>query len=239
MFDQKLYTQGNEPDLLAAYTYIYTGRQDRTAERVRTILAGEYHTGRGGLPGNDDAGTMSSWYVWSAIGLYPLAGQPIYFIGSPIFASSTIHLGSGKTFTVRAINNGAVAKYVQSAELNGKPLHRAWLTHSKSLPGEHSACTWANILRTGIRICHPGVTSLVLDVLPENRRMLGIIDRRWPDAPRERTRDAIVIRPAITPGQAAARGTVPAVRQAAVSRPARRRPACTQPICSLTSPSPR
>ncbi len=59
------------------------------------------------------------------------------------------------------------------------------------------------------RAARRGVTSLVLDVLPENRRMLGIIDRRWPDAPRERTRDAIVIRPAITPGQAAARGTVP------------------------------
>ena len=61
------------------------------------------------------------------------------------------------------------------------------------------------------RAARRGVTSLVLDVLPENRRMLGIIDRRWPDAPRERTRDAIVIRPAITPGQAAARGTVPAL----------------------------
>jgi putative alpha-1,2-mannosidase len=52
---------------------------------VRTLLAKEYHTGRASLPGNDDAGTMSSWYVWSSIGLYPLAGQPIYFIGSPIF----------------------------------------------------------------------------------------------------------------------------------------------------------
>lgn len=61
------------------------------------------------------------------------------------------------------------------------------------------------------RAARRGITSLVLDVLPGNSRMLGIIDRRWPEAPRERTRDAIVIRPAITAGQAAARGTVPAL----------------------------
>jgi predicted alpha-1,2-mannosidase len=99
LFDKSLYTQGNEPDLLAAYTYIYMGRQDRTAERTRAILASEYHTGRGGLPGNDDAGTMSSWFIWTSIGLYPLAGQPIYFIGSPIFSKSTLHLSGGKSFS--------------------------------------------------------------------------------------------------------------------------------------------
>jgi len=135
LFDEGLYTQGNEPDLLAAYTYIYMGRQDRTAERVRAILAKEYHTGRAGLPGNDDAGTMSSWYVWSSIGLYPLAGQPVYFVGSPIFSKVTIHLAGDKTFSVRCANISASAKYVQSAELNGKPLHRAWLTHQEIVAG--------------------------------------------------------------------------------------------------------
>lgn len=135
LFDRGLYTQGNEPDLLAAYTYIYLGRQDRTAERVRAILAKEYHTGRGGLPGNDDAGTMSSWYVWSAIGLYPLAGQPIYFIASPIFTRTSIHLAGGKRFTVTAPGSSAAAKYVQRAELNGKPLRRAWLTHNEIVAG--------------------------------------------------------------------------------------------------------
>jgi predicted alpha-1,2-mannosidase len=135
LFDKGLYTQGNEPDLLAAYTYIYLGRQDRTAERVRAILAKEYHTGRAGLPGNDDAGTMSSWYIWSSIGLYPLAGQPIYFIGSPIFSKATLHLGEKGTFSIRAIGASAENKYVQSAELNGKPLHRAWLTHAEIAAG--------------------------------------------------------------------------------------------------------
>jgi putative alpha-1,2-mannosidase len=78
---------------------------------------------------------MSSWFVWSSIGLYPLAGQPIYFIGSPIFTSATIHLGNGETFSIRTTNTGASAKYVQSAELNGKPLHRAWLTHREVTAG--------------------------------------------------------------------------------------------------------
>jgi predicted alpha-1,2-mannosidase len=135
LFDKGLYTQGNEPDLLAPYTYIYLGRQDRTAERVRAILAKEYSTGRGGLPGNDDAGTMSSWYVWSSMGLYPLAGQAIYFIGSPMFSKATIHLGGGKSFTVRASDASAAARYVQRAELNGRPLHRAWLTHREIVAG--------------------------------------------------------------------------------------------------------
>ena len=135
LFDQHLYTQGNEPDMLAPYTYIYTGRQDRVAERVRHILTTEYHTGREGLPGNDDAGTLSSWYIWSSLGLYPVAGQPLYLIGSPLFTSSTIHLGNGKTFTVRAADSSSSAIYVQSAELNGKPLHRAWLTHHDIITG--------------------------------------------------------------------------------------------------------
>ncbi|WP_176441879.1 GH92 family glycosyl hydrolase [Granulicella rosea] len=135
LFDQKLYTQGNEPDILAPYTYIYTGRQDRTAERVRAILKSEYHTGRAGLPGNDDAGTMSSWYLWSAIGLYPVAGQPLYLIGSPVFDSATLHLGDARSFTIRAQGGSKSAIYVQSATLNGKPLERAWLTHAEVIGG--------------------------------------------------------------------------------------------------------
>jgi predicted alpha-1,2-mannosidase len=135
LFDRNLYTQGNEPDMLAPYTYIYAGRQDRTAERVRQILSTEYKTGRGGLPGNDDAGTLSSWYLWSSMGLYPVAGQPLYLIGSPVFSRSTLHLGNGKSFSIVSEGANALAKYVQAAELNGKPLHRAWLTHKEVVAG--------------------------------------------------------------------------------------------------------
>src|SRR5438477_3145607 len=94
-FDEGAYNHGNEPDLLAPYLYIHAGRPDRTADRVRSLLATSYSARRGGLPGNDDAGTLSAWYVWSAIGLYPNAGQPFYYIGSPLFRRVRLDLGPG------------------------------------------------------------------------------------------------------------------------------------------------
>ena len=81
--------------------------------------------------GNDDAGTMSSWYVWNAVGLYPNAGQDFYYVGSPLFSRAAIELGGGRTFNVVASRASAANLYVQSAELNGRPLDRAWLTHAE------------------------------------------------------------------------------------------------------------
>lgn len=131
LFDRGLYAQGNEPDMLAPYLYIHAGRHDRTAKRVRAILSKEYRNERTGLPGNDDAGAMSSWYVWSAIGLFPNAGQPFYYIGSPLFLRSTIQVGSGRRLVIEAQGNSPKNIYVQRAEWNGKPLTRAWLTHDE------------------------------------------------------------------------------------------------------------
>jgi len=108
---------------------------DRTAERVRYLLATEYGTGRAGLPGNDDAGAMSSWYVWGAIGLYPNAGQPYYYIGSPLFSRIQIHLVGDKVFIIEAPGTSETNKYVQAAVLNGQPLRRAWLLHSEIARG--------------------------------------------------------------------------------------------------------
>jgi predicted alpha-1,2-mannosidase len=130
-----LYTQGNEPDLLAPYLYIHAGRADRTQEAVRRILEKEYHPGRAGLPGNDDAGTMSSWYVWNALGLYPNAGQPYYYIGSPLFRRAQINLGNGRKFTIDAANSSLTNKYIRRATLNGRTLNRAWLSHAEVARG--------------------------------------------------------------------------------------------------------
>ncbi len=130
-----LYTHDNEPDLLAAYLYLYAGRPERTQALVRRILAGEYHPGRGGLPGNDDGGAMSSWYVWNAAGLYPNAGQPLYYIVSPIFTRTTIDLGGGRVFVIAAAQASAENKFIQDATLNGQPLQRAWLTHAEITAG--------------------------------------------------------------------------------------------------------
>jgi predicted alpha-1,2-mannosidase len=135
LFDTHQYNHGNEPDILAPFLYIHAGRPDRTDERVRAIIAKEYRQGRGGLPGNDDAGTLSAWYVWAAIGLFPNAGQPFYYIGSPVFSRSVVHLEGGKSFTIEAPATSPANLYVEAAELNGKPLDRAWLTDDEIAKG--------------------------------------------------------------------------------------------------------
>ena len=124
----------NEPDMEVPYAYIYAGRPDRTAEIVRAIMKYQYTTGRGGLPGNDDSGGTSSWYVWSSIGIFPVAGQPIYLIGSPIFDSATICLGESQ-FIIEAIENTSENIYVCRAELNEKEINRAYITHDELTSG--------------------------------------------------------------------------------------------------------
>ncbi|MDB3939985.1 glycoside hydrolase family 92 protein [Verrucomicrobiales bacterium] len=120
----------NEPDMEAPYAYLFAGRHDRTAEIVRNVMKYQFTTGRGGLPGNDDSGGLSSWYVWSAVGLFPVTGLPIMLIGSPIFDKATLHLLGGD-FTVIAENQGPDNFYVQSAELNGQQLDRCYLKISE------------------------------------------------------------------------------------------------------------
>ena len=129
------YDVGNEPGFLAPYLYIWAGRQDKTAERVREIIAKNYHTGRKGIPGNDDSGAMGSWYAFGVIGIFPNAGQDVYLIGSPAIPETTFHLINGKTFTVETRNVSPENKYVQSAEWNGKPFDQAWFRHEDILRG--------------------------------------------------------------------------------------------------------
>jgi len=134
-FDEGNYDQGNEPSFLAAFNYAWVGRPDRTAERVRAIMAKSYRTGRRGLPGNDDAGATSAWFVWNAVGLYPNAGQPYYFIGSPVFTRTMFALEGGRRFSIMAPATSATNLYVTGATLNGKPLDRAWITHDELVKG--------------------------------------------------------------------------------------------------------
>ena len=90
-----------------------------------------YGTGPLGIPGDDDGGATSSWYVLSAMGFYPVCpGSPVYEIGSPIFAKTTIRMGNGKDFTIIADHVSARNKYIESAKLNGKPLDKPWFRHA-------------------------------------------------------------------------------------------------------------
>jgi predicted alpha-1,2-mannosidase len=123
---------GNEPGFLAPYLYLWVGRHDRTADRLREIVAQSYHAGPSGLPGNDDSGAMSSWYAFAAIGIFPNAGQDVYLIGSPLIPKTTLHFHfpGGGTLVIQAAGASATNRYVVSAELNGKPWNKAWFRHA-------------------------------------------------------------------------------------------------------------
>jgi len=130
------YAQGNEPSFHIPYLYDFSGQPWKTQLRVRQLMDVWYGDGPLGIPGDDDGGETSSWYVLSALGFYPVCpGSPVYEIGSPIFARSTIRLGNGKLFTILANHVSSRNKYIQSAQLNGKPLNRPWFQHSAIAEG--------------------------------------------------------------------------------------------------------
>ncbi|MGB8481479.1 MAG: GH92 family glycosyl hydrolase [Acidobacteriaceae bacterium] len=125
------YAQGNEPSFHIPYLYDFSGQPWKTQRRVRQLMDVWYGDGPRGMPGDDDGGETSSWYVLSAMGFYPVCpGSPVYEIGSPIFAKTRITLGNGKVFTILANHVSARNKYIQSARLNGKPLDKPWFAHS-------------------------------------------------------------------------------------------------------------
>jgi predicted alpha-1,2-mannosidase len=130
------YAQGNEPSFHIPYLYNYAGEPWKTQRKVREIMKIWFTAGPLGIPGDDDQGEESAWYVLSAMGFYPVCpGRPIYDIGSPIFDETRITLGNGKVFTITAKNVSAQNKYIQSAALNGKPLNQPWFSHGDIVNG--------------------------------------------------------------------------------------------------------
>lgn len=125
------YWHGNEPCHQISYLYDYVGRPWQTQQRVRQIMADEYGLAADGLAGNDDAGQMSAWYVFSALGFYPVCpGTPYYALGSPCFDQVTLHMPSGHDFRIVTRNASSQNVYIQSATLNGKPYELNYLDHS-------------------------------------------------------------------------------------------------------------
>ncbi len=130
------YAHGNEPSFHVPYLYNYAGEPWKTQRRVRDIMKIWYDAGPMGLCGDDDIGSLSSWYVFSAMGFYPVSpGRPVYDLGSPLFEKVTLSLPEGKAFTIRAKGVSDRNKYIQSATLNGKPLDRPWLWHREVVEG--------------------------------------------------------------------------------------------------------
>lgn len=130
------FPMGNEPGFLIPWLYLYAGQPWRTQYRVRQLMDLWFDDTPFGLCGDDDGGALSAWYVFGALGFYPLCpGRPVYGVGSPLFEKATIELGNGGTFTVLAPGASRQNKYVQSARLNGAPLERPWFTHDQLIPG--------------------------------------------------------------------------------------------------------
>ncbi|MCX6619498.1 MAG: GH92 family glycosyl hydrolase [Acidobacteria bacterium] len=126
-----MYPQGNEPAFHIPYLYNYAGQPWKTQRRVRQIMDVWYGDGPLGISGDEDGGAMSSWYVFTAMGFYPVApGRPVYDLGSPLFEETRIAVGSGKVFTIMAKGVSARNKYIQSATLNGKAWNKPWFEHS-------------------------------------------------------------------------------------------------------------
>ncbi|MEI8114730.1 MAG: GH92 family glycosyl hydrolase [Bacteroidia bacterium] len=128
------YWHGNEPDLHAAYLFNAAGRPDLTQKWVRWILDNKYGAGYDGIDGDDDAGTLSAWYVFSALGFYPMAGSDVYQIGTPLFKKAEIKMGE-KVLTIVADNYAPRNKYVSKIWLNDVLLDRFWFMHSEIAQG--------------------------------------------------------------------------------------------------------
>jgi predicted alpha-1,2-mannosidase len=130
------YVHGNEPSHHVAYLYNWTDQPWKTQERVRMILGNQYHAAPDGLGGNDDTGQMSAWYIFTALGFYPVApGSDEYSLGSPAIDGAVLQLENGKTFTIEAKNQGPKNVYVSKVTLNGQPLTRRYITHHEIVSG--------------------------------------------------------------------------------------------------------
>ncbi len=130
------YVHGNQPSHHVAYIYNYAQKPWLTQEKARQVMEQLYRSGPGGICGNEDMGSLSSWYVLSAMGIYPVTpGHTQYAIGSPLFKEIKVDLGEGKSFTVIAKNNSTRNIYIQSATLNGEEFNRLWIDHSEIMAG--------------------------------------------------------------------------------------------------------
>ncbi|OHX63829.1 GH92 family glycosyl hydrolase [Flammeovirga pacifica] len=130
------YVHGNEPGHHMPYLYNWTNDAWKTQERVRMILDTMYSNDIDGLCGNDDAGQMSAWYIFSSLGFYPvLPGSADYAIGSPLVEEATIQLDNGKTLSIVAKNQSSKNVYVKKVILNGKEVKGNTLNHNDLAQG--------------------------------------------------------------------------------------------------------
>lgn len=130
------YAHGNQPIQHMIYLYNYAGQPWKTQQHVRDVMDKMYKPTPDGYCGDEDNGQTSAWYVFSAMGFYPVTpASDQYVLGAPLFKKVTVKLQNGKTININAANNNAQNRYVNSLNVNGKPYSFNWLSHSALLKG--------------------------------------------------------------------------------------------------------
>lgn len=130
------YAHGNQPVQHLAYLYDWSDQPWKGQARIREVMEKLYSAAPDGYCGDEDNGQTSAWYVFSALGFYPVCpGSPQYALGTPLFRKATLRLPGGKTFTIRAPGNGRTRFYVDALRLNGRKWDRNYLTHEAVTAG--------------------------------------------------------------------------------------------------------
>jgi predicted alpha-1,2-mannosidase len=130
------YVHGNEPAHHVAYLYNWTDQPWKTQEKVRKIAKQQYKNAPDGLGGNDDAGQMSAWYLFSSLGFYPVSpGNTLYALGSPMVKKAKITMENGAVLYIEAQHQGDENVYVQKLSFNGQLLEKPWIKHEQLLKG--------------------------------------------------------------------------------------------------------
>ncbi len=130
------YAHGNEPSHHIAYMYAALGVPEKGASRIHEIMTTFYNTTPAGLSGNEDCGQMSAWYVWSALGMYPMnPASGNYYLGSPLIRKATISLDNGQKISIVVNNGSAENVLIKQANWNGKPLTEGFINHADLVKG--------------------------------------------------------------------------------------------------------
>jgi predicted alpha-1,2-mannosidase len=130
------YIHGNEPSHHLAYLYMYAGAPVKTQSRLKQIVDSQYKPAPDGLVGNDDLGQMSAWFLFTAMGFYPVApGSNEYVLGRPFVDQAVLHLPNGKSLTIESVGMSESQGFVKDVMLNGKSLDRSFVTHEELMKG--------------------------------------------------------------------------------------------------------
>jgi predicted alpha-1,2-mannosidase len=125
------YVHGNEPSHHVSFLYNYTSEPWKTQKKTRMILPNQYKAKVDGLSGNDDCGQMSAWYVFTALGFYPVCpGSNEYALTSPLVIDAVVHLENGSSFSIKTKNQSDKNRYIQKISLNGLPLKSPFLNYT-------------------------------------------------------------------------------------------------------------